>query len=306
MSATKIRTAIALAAAAAGLAATSAPAHVVPRLQALTTDGALVTFDADRPSEGRRTTIRGPLDAFGVQGFQLEGIDREEGTDRLWALGPSASTVYRLDPRTGAPLAAMRYAGATGPSFDDLAYGFEVGRFFGTPATPRIASSSTSGLGMGDVGAPTTGGLFPTPYAPGDPAGSATPAVSGLAVRPATASSGPQPYGIDDARNTLTLYDEDLGAWRTIGSLGVDVPSAHGFDVVVEGGRASAFLAFQEAPTAQRPLADSALYRVDLATGTATRVGAIRTVVLGLLGARTAVHGLTSLAPQPSSTTPLS
>src|SRR5262245_53971901 len=70
-----------------------APAKA-PTLAALTGDGTLLVFSADRPGEVRRTGITG------VRGT-LVGIDRRPKNGLLYGV-TTASDVYTVDPDTGA------------------------------------------------------------------------------------------------------------------------------------------------------------------------------------------------------------
>src|SRR5262249_7605685 len=65
-----------------------------PTLVALTEDGRLITFSADRPGEATTAKVTG------LSG-QLVGIDRRPADGRLYGV-TTAGDVYRVDPATGA------------------------------------------------------------------------------------------------------------------------------------------------------------------------------------------------------------
>src|SRR5262245_41997314 len=64
-----------------------------PTLVALTEDGSLITFSADRPGEATTAKVTG------LSG-QLVGIDRRPADGRLYGV-TTAGDVYRVDPATG-------------------------------------------------------------------------------------------------------------------------------------------------------------------------------------------------------------
>lgn len=267
MTASKIRTAFALAAAAAGLAAASAPAQAGVPLTALTADRALLSFDSDTPGLATRTPITGPAATA-----RLAQIDRQDGSTQLWLATDQASAVHRVDGPTGSSSGARL-----------LAYWKEPGQPFGFDVTQdgQVWTASRDGLGMG-------GGFGRQSYVAGDPAAGTTPHLHGLGTIDAEVALSPARYAIDTRHDTLVRQDgikSLAGSWRTVGSLGVDVPDAIGFDVVAHRGDPMAFL------TTTNGLS-STLYRVSLSSGRATWVGGIRT-------GRTpqAVIGVTSSAP---------
>lgn len=76
-------------------------------------------------------------------------------------------------------------------------------------------------------------------------------------------------YGIDSNRDVLVIQNPpNGGTLNTVGNLGVNVSNVLGFDILTVGGVDTAFAIFEESGQAR-------LYRINLATGASTLIGAV-------------------------------
>ena len=107
---------LALGIAALAVATTSAPAAAatVPKLVAVTEDGGLLLFRADRPTEVRRVEPQGI-------GGRLLGVDMRPTDGKLYGI-TSTNDVYRIDPATGA---ATQVSSLTVPFDGDIRSGVD-------------------------------------------------------------------------------------------------------------------------------------------------------------------------------------
>lgn len=221
----------------------------------------LVRFSSVAPSTVTRTPITGL-----AAGEKVLGIDRRPADGRLYLLG-STSRIYVVDPVMGA-------ATAVGPGpFSPGVFGTGFGWDF-NPVVDRIRLTSNYAQDLRLQ--PDTGGVAATDrslvYAAGDPNAGTVPTVAGSAytnaVKGATAT---QLLDIDTAKDVLALQDPpNDGVLKTVGALGAgDVTNPVGFDIGADG------IAYASLKIKRR--AGTALYRVDVGTGRATRIGRIGT-----------------------------
>lgn len=85
-------------------------------------------------------------------------------------------------------------------------------------------------------------------------------------------------YGIDSVTDSLVTQVPATGALTTVGSLGVDVTSLVGFDILTEGDTNTGYAAMQlddDPATSENESDASRLFRIDLASGAATDLGII-------------------------------
>jgi hypothetical protein len=234
-------------------------------LAGIAENGRLVLFSSDSPSDVKVIQVTGL-----PSGESILGIDLRPATGEVYALG-SSSRLFKLDPTTGHVTAVG--AGPFSPALSGTSFGFDF-----NPTVDRIRIVSNTGQ---DLRAhPDTGAIVAIDgtlaYAPGDVAEGVAPRVAGAGYinsdnDPAT---GTVLYDIDTGLDTLVMQNPpNAGTLVTIGWLGIDVDSVGGFDVAVSTGTAYAALVESGQPGNS---ARASLYAVNLATGVATSLGAIR------------------------------
>ncbi len=243
-------------------------------LAALTADGRLLVFRADRPGEA---TVRVPTGLDDV----LCGIDRRPSDGRLYGVTTS-SEICTVDSGSGA---VHRVSTLTRPFDGEARSGVDF-----NPATDRLRLVGGEGQNLRvnvDVGATALDGALA--YRAGDRHFGARPAIAAVAYTrnlPGTALT--EMFDIDHALDVLVRQDPpNDGQLETIGPLGVDVPALAGFEIVSSpDGREDAYAAFGDG-----------LYAIDLASGAATLLGRIG-------GAPGAIVGLTQLGGAPAKDEP--
>ena len=224
---------------------------------AITSSNGLVSFDSATPGTTTPVLLINGLQA----GERLLGIDFRPLTGQLYGVG-SSSRVYIVDTVTG-------LATAVGAPFAPLISGLNFGVDF-NPTVDRLRLVSDAGQNLRL-----------------NPATGATAAIdTGLAYAPGDVNFGNSPFIVGAAYTnnfsgalTTTLYDIDSragvlviqnppnnGTLNTVGSLGVTTTGAVGFDIARADGVAFASLTVGGV---------SGLYRINLATGAATSLGAI-------------------------------
>ncbi|MES2720215.1 MAG: DUF4394 domain-containing protein [Pseudomonadota bacterium] len=272
---------------------------------ALSADGTqLVRFAAATPGTTTTATITNV-----TAGETLVGIDFRPATGQLYALGVNPlmdnGTIYRLDPQTGAATVAVSgtagsiaFVDGAGDAVDlpdsaSAGYGFDF-----NPAVDRIRVTTSTGLNLrlnqltgtavdGDTAVAGTnpdGGINVGGIASGVSGAAYTNSVAGTAVTTLYALSdvGSQ-LTIQNAPNagtqTLPLTVRLNGATLAFTSVnGFDIPS----DVRVSANNAAVTSGSGFAALTVGSMTD--LYRIDLATGAASNLGAIGMVTAGLRG----------------------
>jgi len=193
-------------------------------------------------------------------GEQMLGIDFRPADNRLYGLG-STSRIYVIDTATAV---ATPVGAAFTPALAGAFFGFDF-----NPVVDRIRVHSTDEQNLRIV--PTTGAVAAVDvglsYAAGDPGAGANPDIVGTAYTNSVAGALTTTlYAIDRTRGTLvTLASPNDGQLTTVGSIGA-VGVGTGFDIA----GADAFVTLQGG-TLSSP---ASLYRIDLATGAKTLVGA--------------------------------
>ena len=243
---------------------------LVPQvIYGLTTSDRLVQFSA-----AAACTITSEVAITGlVAGETLLGIDARPATGQLYALG-STSRLYTIDASTGAATAVG--SGPFVPALEGSAFGFDF-----NPTVDRIRVVSNTGQNLRLH--PVTGVVAATDvalaFATTDANAGATPSVVGAAYTnpdndPAT---GTTLYDIDRALAILTTQSPpNDGKLNTVGSLGVKLNELAGFDIAPTGVAYAVFkVTGKDQP--KHTCGNSDLYTMDLATGAATRVGAVGT-----------------------------
>lgn len=236
-------------------------------LVGLTEDNNLVLFDSSNP------TITSTVSVTGIEGTLL-GIDRRPANNLIYGLTTN-NNIYTINPFTGAA------------SFvSTLSVAFDGGTISGVDFNP--VPDRLRVVGVNDqnyrINVETGAVLVDGTLNPGDPSITAA-AYANADNDPAT---GTTLYTVDYITDALyTQAPPNDGTQVLIGSLGLDIASAAGFDIFTESGVNTAFAALT--PTSA---SGSNLYTINLTTGTATSVGSISS------GKR--LIGLTALVPEPS------
>jgi hypothetical protein len=244
------------------------------RLAALTEDGRLLVFSTAAPEQARATAIRGAADPFC-------GIDYRPANRSLYGV-TTASEVYTIDPETGA---TELVSTLTRPFDGETRSGVDF-----TPLADRLRLVSHDGQDLRinvDVGATAIDGALV--YTPGDPNHGERPEIAAVAyTKNLAGTAATEMYDIDSGLDILVRQEPpNDGILHTVGPLGVDFPVKAGFEIVSDpSGAETAFAAFQDE-----------LYRIDLATGRATRAGTIG-------GSPGEIVGLSWVGEEPGGATP--
>lgn len=254
------------------------------------TNNSLISFDALTPGN---LTSNVPLTGLAA-GESLIGIDYRPATGTLYSVAISATTsrVVTVNPTSGVVT-------AVGAGFTPL---LATAPFYGidfNPVPDRIRVVNSSGLSIRLN--PNDGALAGTDtslaYVAGDPGVGTPTQVSQVAYTNNFAGTTVTTlFGIDFARDVLVRIggvdgtpSPNTGALTTVGSLGVVTATpAGGFDIETATGTAFAVLRVGTA---------SNLYRVNLASGAATLVGAV--------GGAANVNGITIIPTPVAPTVPV-
>ena len=254
-----------IAAAALALAAAAAPAHAVT-LVGLTSANELTRFDSAAPGGDMRVAISGL-----AAGDRLVGIDLRPGDNRIYGVSVS-NNLYTVDAMTG--LASFVTA-LSAPVVDPmLGYGidFNPNADFNGASSLRLVSSAGSNFAIN----PTTGVVGNTTSDIG-PGYTAVAYTNSRPLPDGPTAPSTSLYYIDTATDTLHFAASGFNSptITTVGALGVDALKANGFDITADG-IGYAALNVDGASLASR------LYRIDLAIGAATDMGAFNGTLSGL------------------------
>ncbi len=219
---------------------------------ALAPGNRLVRFPLADPTQARIVPVAG------VRG-ELRGIDVRPANGRLYGI-TATYEIWSIDPASGR---ASRVSTLTSP--------FDGGEYAGmdfNPQSDRLRLVGIRGQNLRvhtDLGAAATDG--PLAYVAKDRnAGRRPQVVAAAYTRSLPSTPVTRLFDIDCGLDVLVLQDPpNNGGLRTIGPLGVDFGPESGFDIVSGPGAAEAGYA----ATA------STLFRVDLETGAATKLGTI-------------------------------
>ena len=248
---------------------------------------------------------------------QLVGIDFRPTTGQLYGLG-SASHLYTIDPTTG----RATDANPQGQAFDPPLAGSAFGVGF-SPVSDLLRVISDADMNFRlyaptgividyDEATPGTQTDVAVSYTDTDPHAGANPDIQGVAYARLSGDGNSTAYGIDaDTRSLVRIgsVDEDAdrrnsGKLTTLGALGVDAAGPVGFDIDTNGSADVAYASFgPSAPAGLSPAAaakaakfPSTLYTVNLTTGAATAVGAIKASKLPVTAIAVVPTGHTILA----------
>ena len=255
---------LALAIVALAVATTSAGAAAasVPKLVAVTEDGGLLLFRADRPTEARRVAPQGI-------GGRLLGVDMRPADGKLYGI-TSTNDLYRLDPATGA---ATQVSSLTVPFDGDIRSGVDF-----NPQADRLRLISRDGQNLRVnviLGATAVDGALA--FRAGDANAGKRPHITAAAyTHNIPDAPDTKLFDIDADLDILVLQDPpNDGQLTTVGPLGIDFGPLGGFDIVTDAaGHDQAWAA-----------SGSTLYTVDLTTGAAHPSGTIgdgRASIIGL------------------------
>lgn len=266
----------------------------------------LIRFDSATPG-----TINQRVRITGTQsGESLRGIDFRPATGELYLLGITrrfqygsepdshwggtttyTTRIYKLNTTTGA--ATQVGTGFTDPALRGSWSGIDF-----NPVVDRLRYVNDLNQNMRihpDTGAPIdfdpiTPGIQPDlnlAYAAGDPNAGRNPDVTAVAYLNADndPTTGTTLYGIDTRRDVLVTHNPpNNGTLNTVGALGVNAGVLAGFDIETVGTQNTAYAALQTSSYGWGGYGDdggwgfggsSSLYRINLTTGAATRVGRI-------------------------------
>lgn len=206
----------------------------------LTTDNRLVSFDASDP-----TTLMSNVPIHGLaQANELVlGIDFRPRTGELYAIG-SSNRLYKINPMTGM---AMNVSGSPfTPALSGVEFGFD---FNPTVDRIRLTSDNNQNLRLH----PDTGQVVFVDgnlnYVAGDPNFGRTPRIVGSAyTNNQDGAMTTTLYNIDSDLDALVIQNPpNAGGLMTVGSLGLDVSSLVGFDIVTFGANDVAYAAMTRA-----------------------------------------------------------
>lgn len=252
---------LAAAASAVAVPAACAPAAFAERFVAADANNRLYTFDDRDPARWTRTA---PVSGLAA-GERIVGLDVRPAGRRLVAL-TNRSRLYSVQ-RSRARATAIG-AAPFAPALAGRAFGFDF-----NPTVDRIRLVSDTGQNLRLN--PDTGAVAVSDgtlrYEEGDPAAGVAPAVVASAYTDSVAGATKTTlYGIDAARDTLTIQaPPNDGVLSTVGTLGVNLTGPLSFDISAKDG--AAYVLARRARVAR-----SRLYRIDLTTGKARQLGAVR------------------------------
>ncbi len=236
-------------------------------LVGLTEDNNLVLFDSSNPTSTSTVSITG------IDGTLL-GIDRRPANNLIYGL-TNTNNIYTINPFTGVAsfvsTLSVPFTGGTISGVD----------FNPVPDRLRVVGGNDQNYRINvDTGAVIVDGTLN----PGDPNITAV-AYTNVDNNPAT---GTTLYNIDYISDALFIQNPpNAGTLGLVGSLGLDIISAAGFDIFTDNGVNTAFAALTPASAS-----GANLYTIDLTTGAATSVGTISS------GKR--LIGLTAVVPEPN------
>jgi hypothetical protein len=238
-------------------------------LVGLTSANEIATFDTSNIAGATRVAITGL-----AAGDRLVGIDLRPGNNKIYGVSLS-NQLYTVDPMTGAAsFVAALSASIVNPG---LGYGIDfnpVADFAGI-ASLRFVSAAGGNFAINA----NTGAV-------GNLTGTIAPGFSGVSYTnsvtlPSAAPPNTQLYYINASNDTLSIA---TGAFNTptinlVGSLGIDVLQANGFEVM-PGGTAFAALNVDAGTSLV-----TGIYAIDLATGAASLLGNFNGTLSGLTSA---------------------
>lgn len=218
-------------------------------LVGLTDNNTLVLFDSNSP------TTTSNVQVTGVDG-RLLGIDRRPANNLIYGL-TNTNNIYTIDPSNGTTSLVSKLS----TSFNG---GFVSGVDF-NPAVDRLRVVGGNNKNF-RINVDTGAVLEDGELNPGDPNITAVAYTNNVAGTTTTTL-----YDIDYISDQLLIQiPPNNGTLASVGSLGIDIDSRGGFDILTQNGMNIAFAALT--PT---DASGSTLYTINLGTGAATAVGSI-------------------------------
>ena len=222
---------------------------------ALGRSNTLVLFNSGNPEETDERRVRG------VRG-RLLGIDYRPANGLLYGLS-SSNRLYVIDAARGRATEVSRQGARFGG-------GSRSGLDF-NPVVDRLRLTGTNDQNLRvnvDTGAAIVDGTLA--YAAGDANAGRDPAITASAYRNAFAGATvTELYGLDAELDVLVEQNPpNDGTLVTTGALGFDVAAEAGFDIVTDSPG-------DDASNVAYVLSNGDLYKVDLDSGAAARIGAV-------------------------------
>lgn len=245
-------------------------------IYAVTNSQRLQTFDSSNPAELQSAAS---ITGLSARGEKITDIDVRPSDGALFGRS-TLGRLYRIDPGTGSATAAggpVALGQNLGLGFDPVGDALRVVNFSGGTSGINTNTGLLSGFGQAGF---VDGDVF-----------SGVPSLTGIAFTGTATSS--QAFGIDPVRDTLVAGVGAAGDGRfaTVGSLGIDVGNAVGFDTDPATG--VGFATFQPNGAGR-----SFLSVVNLETGRATVLGPVgpsAPLILDIAVARTITSPTTRL-----------
>lgn len=236
-------------------------------LVGLTDNNNLLIFNSSNPTATTTVSVTG------IDGL-LVGIDRRPANNVIYGL-TTTNNLYTINRFTGA---ASFVSTLSEPFSGGVVSGVD---FNPVPDRLRVVGGNDQNYRINvDNGATIVDGTLN----PGNPNVTAV-AYTNVDNDPAT---GTTLYGLDYINDTLVIQNPpNDGTLVEVGSLGVDIDSAAGFDIFTSNGVNTAFAALTPTVTS-----GSTLYTINLTTGAATS--------LGTIGTDRRLVGLTTDVPEPT------
>lgn len=238
-------------------------------LVGLTTTNQLAVFDSAAPL-GASALVQ--VTGLAVN-ERLLGIDARPSTGLVYGIS-SANKLYTVDASTGAASFVASLAAAPADATDPFAglQSLAIGIDFNpvpdlgmSLPSLRVTTSAGQNLRINVNGSAAGQVTTDTPLNSGS--GHPSIVASAYTNNDRDPATGTMLYGIDQATDTLVLQNPpNNGTLTLVGALGVDTSGVAGFDI---SGSGAAFAALTDGLTGK-----SSLYRIDLASGGASLVGA--------------------------------
>ncbi len=199
------------------------------RVYGVTEDNRLISFDASNPTA---LLSNKPITGLSQPSELILGIDFRPRTGELYAIG-SSNRLYKIDPMTG-----MAMAVGSGMPFSPALNGVEFGFDF-NPVVDRIRLTSDTGQNLRLH--PDTGQVVAVDgmlmYNSGDPNFGRQPWIVGSAyINNFDGATSTILYNIDARQDVLVIQNPpNAGGLVTVGSLGMNVSTVLGFDILTMG-----------------------------------------------------------------------
>lgn len=248
----------------------AAAAHA-ETLIGLTSTNALITFDSASPSNASM-----PVNITGLlNNDQIIGIDTRPANGTLIGLGNSGR-LYSLNASNGAATFVSTLSGAT---LSGTSFGLDF-----NPTVDRLRVTSNSGQNL-RINVDTGAAAVDAALNGGASSLNGSAYTNNLAGATTTTL-----FGISSQSDTLYIQNPpNNGALVSVGALGVDTTGLVGFDI--SGSSGLAFASLSNGDTGK-----SSFYSINLATGSATMVGAFG--YLGNTAIAAPILGITAV-PEP-------